>query len=292
LTGVTLYAVGVGIAVSSLGGVLLGAGSIAFLGLFYTYVRVDARFSTLGFGAAFLIVYTAVAASLSYAMTALSLPLQDAKFAAIDEAIGFDWSGYFAWTASNPAAVRILRAAYDSSLPQCLIFMLLFPALGQKDRIPRFLLLFVLTSFATIVISGLLPAVGAVVHHNPPEALRKLIGLDAGVWHLPDFESLRAGTFGNISIGKVEGLITFPSFHTALAVIAAWAYWSVRWMRWPAAAASALIVASTPSVGGHYLIDVIAGALIAGLAIAYVEMRWMPKRDTETARRVPVYQPA
>ena len=64
-----------------------------------------------------------------------------------------------------------------------------------------------------------------------------------------------------------RGLITFPSFHAALGVIFARAFWSVPWLRWPALAVNLLMIAATPVNGGHYFVDVAAGGAVACVAI-------------------------
>jgi membrane-associated phospholipid phosphatase len=61
--------------------------------------------------------------------------------------------------------------------------------------------------------------------------------------------------------------VTFPSFHAASAVLFAWALWVVKWMRPVALLANGAMLAATPLNGGHYFIDVFAGAVIAVLAI-------------------------
>ena len=63
------------------------------------------------------------------------------------------------------------------------------------------------------------------------------------------------------------GIVTFPSFHAASAVLYAWALWPVRWMRPIVVLAFGAMLAATPINGGHYLIDIIAGTAIAVLAI-------------------------
>lgn len=236
----------------------------------YAYARPDLRLATLGAGSAVLIAYTHVGAALSYAMTALDWPLLDPQFAALDRHIGFNWVGYLSWTAAHPSIARGLRAAYFSSMYQTAAVIVALALLGQIQRLIAFLWLFILTSATVIVLSGLLPAAGAFVYHEPAAALRAVVGLDAGVWHLDQFEALRRGSLTVIDFSKLEGLVTFPSFHTALAMICAWGFWTVRCARWPMAALSAVIIASTPSIGGHYLIDVIGGAALTVVAILLV----------------------
>jgi membrane-associated phospholipid phosphatase len=243
---------------------------LAGLYLIYAHLRPDPRLAALGAGSALLIAYTHVGAALSYALTALDWPLLDPHFAAMDRHMGFDWMGYLAWTAANPSIARGLRTAYFCSMFQTVAVIIALALLGQISRLIVFLWLFIVTSMAVILLSGVLPAAGAFVYHEPPAALRAVVGLDAGVWHLDQFEALRRGSLTVIDFAKLEGLVTFPSFHTALAIICAWGFWTVRYARWPMAVLSAVIIASTPNIGGHYLVDLIAGGALAVVAILVV----------------------
>jgi membrane-associated phospholipid phosphatase len=63
------------------------------------------------------------------------------------------------------------------------------------------------------------------------------------------------------------GLITFPSYHAAAAVIFSWALWPTR-LRWPLLVVNVLMTASAIIVGSHYLIDIIAGCVVAAIAIS------------------------
>jgi hypothetical protein len=246
------------------------------LGYFYSSVRPDVRLAALGFGAAYLIPFTLAAGTLSYVGTSLNRPLLDAHFAWADAAIGFDWLGVLAFTDSRPVLGTILRMAYQSSLLQVVAVLIVLAATGQLARLSTFVALFTATGLVTIVTSILFPAAGAFVFHNPPAELRDVVGPDAGIWHLVHFDALRSGAMRTIDPGAIEGLITFPSFHTALAVITVWAFWVTRYVALPALVLNVAVIASTMPVGGHYFVDVFAGALIAvGCIAAFRWQSWL-----------------
>jgi membrane-associated phospholipid phosphatase len=60
-----------------------------------------------------------------------------------------------------------------------------------------------------------------------------------------------------------EGIITFPSLHAALGVLFPAALWRVSGVRWIALGLNSLLLMATPAYGSHYVIDVIAGILVA-----------------------------
>jgi membrane-associated phospholipid phosphatase len=81
-------------------------------------------------------------------------------------------------------------------------------------------------------------------------------------------EALRAGTLQSIKLDNLEGLITFPSFHTTGALMFIWAFRTVPFVRGPAAALNISLILATPIDGAHYFIDLVGGATVAFAAIA------------------------
>jgi membrane-associated phospholipid phosphatase len=80
--------------------------------------------------------------------------------------------------------------------------------------------------------------------------------------------ALRDKTLGTIDFEAVNGIISFPSMHAAVAIIVPYTLRWNRWIFWPIAALDAVMLASAVPSGNHYLADVIAGVAVAVLAIA------------------------
>ena len=83
----------------------------------------------------------------------------------------------------------------------------------------------------------------------------------------PVFLGLRDGSVRELMAVGAEGIITFPSLHSALAVILIAAFWPVPVARWIGAVLNILMLAATPIEGSHYLVDVLAGVVIAVLCL-------------------------
>jgi hypothetical protein len=81
-------------------------------------------------------------------------------------------------------------------------------------------------------------------------------------------EALRAGTMRSIALNQLEGLISFPSFHTAAALIFIWTLHAVRYVGWAGIPLNLALIVATPTVGAHYFIDVVGGIVVAFAAIA------------------------
>jgi hypothetical protein len=115
---------------------------------------------------------------------------------------------------------------------------------------------------ATAVIASFIPAANALIYvDKAPTDLSTL--LDGGHSYFPTLEGLRAGTLRIIDFDGMEGLISFPSFHTANAILFVWALWPIRLLRLPMLVLNFLLIASTPLAGAHYLVDLIGGAAVA-----------------------------
>jgi membrane-associated phospholipid phosphatase len=82
--------------------------------------------------------------------------------------------------------------------------------------------------------------------------------------------SLRAGGAHTFSIDRLQGIITFPSFHTILSIIFIYVHRPPARSFVPVAILNALMLLAIPSVGHHYLIDMISGAAVAAVCIAIV----------------------
>lgn len=94
--------------------------------------------------------------------------------------------------------------------------------------------------------------------------------------YITTLNGLRAGTLRTFDSSVINGLVTFPSLHAADAVILAWGFsWLGRWAA-PAVVVNILMVGTALFVGGHYLVDLIAGC---GLAVAaMLSAQWIQAR--------------
>ncbi len=207
---------------------------------------------------------------LSYAAASLGarFPLQDAGFAAIDKAIGLDWLAFVALVNEWPTLVHILKAGYHYTIAAVIYALAFLNVIRRADRVAEFVWAMFLTCIVANIVSALLPANGAYVWHAPAADIRSAISADSGVWHLQHYEALRAGTFRFFDLARTEGLVTFPSYHTAMALLIPLAlrgFGVVTALGWIFAA---IVVVSTIPIGGHYLIDVICGVALAVACVA------------------------
>jgi membrane-associated phospholipid phosphatase len=218
-------------------------------------------------GGTFSIVLGIVGVTFSYLAAALELPFRDAELAAIDKAMGFNWPRFLAFTNDTAPVGFILRTAYHSAGPQLLALYLFLSFARWWERLAEFLAVLAVSSLLTGLGVAFVPAEGAYAFYMPLPEMFTSFSPKAGMWHHEVLISLRTSPTPVLEFAKAEGLVTFPSFHTTLAIITTYAVRRIRYVFAPICALNAIVIVATLPEGGHHLIDLFAGALIAVAAI-------------------------
>jgi len=82
---------------------------------------------------------------------------------------------------------------------------------------------------------------------------------------IADFAGARSGSVRVLEFGRMEGLVSMPSFHVAGALMVTWAFRRHVWLLVPLVVINSLLVAATFMTGAHYVIDVLGTlAMFAG----------------------------
>jgi hypothetical protein len=215
-----------------------------------------------------IVLITALMTPLTYVAGAANFPLQDANLLAIDRALGFDWLAYANYVNDRPLLASWLGYGYMMirwpifAIPAVLAGAYLF------GRLQEFTFAFALALMVTTAISVFVPAIGVYQHIGLDPA--KLANVDSRAYldFLRDLVPVREGQMRTLDLLNLGGIVYFPSFHAASAVLYAWALWPVRWIRPFALLANGAMLVATPVNGAHYFIDIIAGIALAVFAIA------------------------
>lgn len=233
-----------------LGAVLLGA-----LYLVYSRWRPTPRLAGLLGDALRLLLFTNVAAVLSYLLTALpGLPLRDSTFDSADRLLGFDWSASYHWLLARPAWMMAATVVYDSATVQIMVLLLTLGLLQRRQQADELFYGFAGSALLVIGAGALLPSAGAFVSHASETA--------AGADYVSTYHALRSGQLRRIDLFHAKGLVQFPSFHAALAGLFVYVSRSLPWLFWPLLILNTLMLAACPALGGHYLVDLLAGLAI------------------------------
>jgi membrane-associated phospholipid phosphatase len=205
-------------------------------------------------------------ACLSYVGAAADLPLRDSDMIWIDRHLGIDWLAVMSSLDHSPRVLDVLNGAYATFTAQLIGAALILVIAGRMRDLDRFFIIFACASISAEALSVLVPTLGpiwALADHARFTNLPTLGRTTAEI-----VLALRDKTLGTIDFEAVNGIISFPSMHAAVAIIVPYAlYWN-RWIFAPIAALNAVMLASAVPSGNHYVADVIAGVVVAILAIA------------------------
>jgi hypothetical protein len=249
--------------------------SLGFVAIYAGFAHANARSAkrrdpqvmfVLG-GTAQIVLVTVVMAPLTYVAAAAKFPLQDANLLLIDRVLGFDWAGYVAFVNDRPLLATWLSYGYTMIRWPLFAIPVVLAAVHRYWRIAEFTLAFALALIVTTIISTLVPAIGVYQQIGLDPATLPNLDPRAYLDQVRDLEPVRDGVLRHLDLFGLAGIVTFPSFHATSAVLYAWAFWPVRWMRPIAVLANGAMLASTPIDGGHYFIDLVAGIILAVLAI-------------------------
>jgi len=208
-------------------------------------------------------LFTVAGVVLAYGLAARAGASWDPALAAADRRLGFDWPAIFRTLDAHPVAVWIGGLAYHSLIAQMVVAIVVLAACRRTDQLRVAVAAAIGSGFVTILISALMPAGGnlfdpAGYRHLWPSVAWSDRALVAG---------LRDGSRRLLDLGQMTGIVSFPSYHATLPTILAWAQRGVPRMRVIAPAWAAVTIVATPVFGGHYAVDVLAGILLAVVAI-------------------------
>jgi membrane-associated phospholipid phosphatase len=200
-----------------------------------------------------------------YLAASVNLPLLDPSLDVADRALGFDWSSFFATVNAHPVVNSILTFAYGSTIPVMLGVLVILCCKRDICRLGEFLAVFAVSLLCTLAIGAFMPAVGAFTQHAS-------VGDLFSRWpFFQTIQSLRNDTTPILDFSDSQGLVTFPSFHAVMAIITTYALRDLRVVSLLGLVIlNSLEIISTLTEGGHYLVDVIGGIIVAVASIFFI----------------------
>ncbi|MHC2409474.1 hypothetical protein ACVJGC_002065 [Bradyrhizobium diazoefficiens] len=203
----------------------------------------------------------------TYVATSIGFPLQDARLLAWDRALGFDFRSFLNFINRHPELIPVLARSYTSITLQMILLVLVLPLAGCYRRAAEALCAYFLALLATTFISVFVPAIG-VYHVLELQASDFSYFEPSGYYDtLRDAPLVRAGLLQKLHLPGLVGVLTFPSFHAASAILYMWSFWPLRWLRLAIVPWNVLMIVATPLGGGHYLVDILAGVAVSTFAI-------------------------
>jgi hypothetical protein len=225
------------------------------------------------FGAiAQIVMITIVAGPLSYLACAVGMPLQDTALLAADRAIGLDSLTILNFSNSHPAIQHLIEIGYGF-IKFPLVGIPIILALKQRFlHLQRFVAAFAMALIITLAISIFVPAIGTYYGLGVTPADFPELNASFYAGQLHDILALRDGSLRELNLWELSGIVSFPSFHAASAVLFIWALWPLRGFRAVAIVMDAWMLIATPTVGAHYMVDVFAGVAVAAISILSANM--------------------
>ena len=238
----------------------VGLVTLLFLGCRHYAIRGERRAFHLMLIASWIALTTNLHLLPMFLAGRLEAPLVDETLAGWDRALGIEAVDIVAWMRRHPAADHFFGLIYGSLLLLIVAGVIVVPLAGRiaaalENIVATFLSIFIsFPIFAAFRARGPWSHYGYVPMIDQRGYEAQLAALQAPGWFLIDFR-------------YKEGLICFPSYHTILAVLAAASLGRVPYLRPTAFVWAALIVASTLTTGSHYVVDVLAGLLVAAISM-------------------------
>ncbi len=190
----------------------------------------------------------------TYLATAAALPLKDGLLAILDQRLGFHWLSFLGAANDHPRLATLLAQAYGSTalLTQGVVC-------GSPSAVT-------LRDFRSswrcyVCLRSGWPSAwclsrrqGRTSYFAPQPQLFDNFASDGKLWGFLDaFHGLRNGSLRTIDMSSVQGVVSFPSFHTMLGVITTYALRDTRALLFPAVLLNGTMTVATLPVGGHYL---------------------------------------
>jgi membrane-associated phospholipid phosphatase len=184
-----------------------------------------------------------------------SFPLVDSALAAIDAHL-FQTRIIVQCVRAFPGLRRTSDLVYALFSPPLYIAPLLLPCLcGYPRAARRYVFAVAVAVLLTLALFAIWPAAGPwTVEGFQPS--KEQAATQSYLQALKSAQPSQAGL-------KPAAIVSFPSFHTVLAVLSAIAFWQFGRGRWFVLAVSVAVCISTITTGWHYIIDVVGGIAVA-----------------------------
>ncbi len=239
--------------------------SIGLVALAYGVSGRSAILSDMAHWTVLWVLFSVTAGMATYAAAAYGGATHDAAFVALDARLGFSWADWYGFVTRHPVLRFALAIAYTTLMPQIIFSIIYFGLLGRNDRNAEFFFTTLIAFAITLPISWRFPALGALPYFGHTN--------EAARFYFSDLQALRQHTRHVFSLAEMKGLITLPSFHTVLALLFIYVHRARNWVSKFIIFLNLAVLISIPVGGGHYLCDMISGAIVGLISIMI--QRWL-----------------
>jgi hypothetical protein len=234
---------------------------------FYTFIRKDGSPAAMLFALGYLIPYSLCGSTFTYFALTLHGHRIDNILAAADRAVGINWIELMRWAANHPLVTDILGVAYYYAIYQLPLLMVIAGVSNRPDIIWRSLFAVSIASLTTIFFWAVFPSFGAFSVYDIPQdiAFKLKLVLDSTYGHA--LGAMLHQMPRDITPYSVKGLVGFPSFHAIESLLVTFYLRPWRYLFFSALIFNAVAIAATPIQGGHHVMDIVGGIIVAVAAI-------------------------
>jgi hypothetical protein len=220
---------------------------------------------------------------LNHLLMTINFPMADARLLAWDSALGFDWLSYSkAMTHFHPVQ-KTLSIAYQSMTYAGVGFIAaILICMNRRKRIIELAYLLTAAAFFCLIVAIGFPAHGTMALLADNELLARL-EFGAGTFFIDQLDVTRSSAPLLLIPDQLQGLASFPSFHTCLGMIIMRCSRGHWFTGLTGKIIGVLIIAATPIYGGHYFVDLVSGAGLMALAIWF----WQAKIASNVEETIP-----
>lgn len=235
-------------------------GFLILLHFRYRRLSPDIRLDLLCGSLAIIITASLTAGIIAHAGMRFRMPLQDRLFAAIDQAFGLDTPALVIAFNELPRLANALPYFYNSTVQAVFVTAMYLSVTSQAQKVWELALGFSASIVVFSIISVFAPAHANFV--NAGLVGDKIGGLPtgSGIFHMASVSYYRDGLSPIVDINNFTGVVTFPSFHMVMAIIVAYAWRDTAILRRISFLWAVVVAVSTIPIGGHYVVDLVAGA--------------------------------
>lgn len=228
------------------------------------------------------------ATMLTYSAATVGQPLIDRELLIADQFIGYDWRTYASLVAGHPQIARVMMISYGLIFFLPLVVIASVSVTKNVQALEKFILAALISLVLTVGLFVLFPATTAWTYLRVSDtelSAFHYLPLSSEGW-IGKLMGIRQGGAANLRHWLGYGLIAFPSFHCIAALLFIWGTWTIRWLRTPMMVVCLALIAATPIFGGHYVMDLVAGAVVMVASVMIAERLYLMLLDLKRGTRM------
>jgi len=207
----------------------------------------------------------------SVVLAGTNFPLADSLLERLDHLILGDALAIARAQMDFPTWMAIMNYSYVS-LPFQPFALIVLASVFNPNHLAKFAFGWTVSVCVCLAVFPFVPALGFYLHHGIDPASVSSVREQSAWLHAEILLPSRGGLLSELGVQHMRGIVTFPSFHAAAAILLGWGFLCTPWFfRWPALVLNALMLISAIAIGGHYLVDLFAGCFVALGAIVATE---------------------